>query len=97
MKATSNATPVILRRIMWLALSLMAMAALALTTQLAQAGEQVPFTASFTTEFESSVVLQVAQITSSARVKGSIWAMPQQLLLTNWSISSPENRLRPTR
>jgi len=70
MKATSNATPVILRRIMCLALSLMAMAALALTTQLAQAGEQVPFTASFTTEFESSVVLQVAQITVIGEGKG---------------------------
>jgi hypothetical protein len=62
MKATSNATPVIPRRIMCLALSLMAMAALALTTQPAQADKQVPFRAAFTTEFESVVVPPIAHI-----------------------------------
>jgi hypothetical protein len=60
MNATSNATPVILRRIMCLALSLIAMAAVALKSQAAQVDKQVPFTAAFTTEFESSVVFPVA-------------------------------------
>jgi hypothetical protein len=62
MKATSNAIPVIPRRIMCLALSLMAMAALALTTQPAQADKQVPFRAAFTTEFESVVQFPIAHI-----------------------------------
>src|SRR5437016_11067777 len=62
MKATSNATPVNPRRIMCLALLLMAMAALALTTQPAQAGKEVPFRAAFTTEFESVVIPPIAHI-----------------------------------
>jgi hypothetical protein len=62
MKGTSNATPASPRRIMCLALSLMAMAALALTTQPAQADKQVPFRAAFTTEFESVVEFPIAHI-----------------------------------
>jgi hypothetical protein len=56
MKATINATRVIRRRIMCLALSLMAMAALALRSQAAQVDKQVPFRAAFTTEFESVMI-----------------------------------------
>jgi hypothetical protein len=71
MKATSNATPVIPRRIMCLALSLMAMAALALTTQPARADKQVPFRAAFTTEFESVVIPPIAHITVIGEGKGT--------------------------
>ena len=62
MKATSNATPVILRRIMCLALSLIAMVALALKGQAAQVDKQVPFRAAFTTEFESVVISEMPPI-----------------------------------
>jgi len=62
MKATSNATLVSPRRVMYVALSLMAMAALALTTQPAQADKQVPFRAAFITEFESVVEFPIAHI-----------------------------------
>ena len=48
-----KATPVILRRIMCLALLLIAMAALALKGQAAQVDKQVPFRAAFTTEFDT--------------------------------------------
>jgi hypothetical protein len=50
---TMKATPVILRRIMCLALLLIAMAALALKGQAAQVDKQVPFRAAFTTEFDT--------------------------------------------
>ena len=60
MKATINATRVILRRIMCLALSLMAIAALPLRSQ---AGQQVPFSAAFTTEFESDGNFPISLIT----------------------------------
>jgi hypothetical protein len=62
MKATINATRVIPRRIMCLALSLMAMGALALRSQAAQVDKQVPFRAAFTTEFESDVIFPIAHI-----------------------------------
>ena len=62
MKATSNATTVSPRRIMCLAVSLLAMAALVFTTQPAQADEQVPFRAAFTTEFESVVEFPIVHI-----------------------------------
>ena len=62
MKATINATPVIRRRIMCLALSLMAMAALALRSQAAQVDKEVPFRAAFTTVFESDGMLPIAHI-----------------------------------
>ena len=62
MKATINATRVIPRRIMCLALSLMAMAALALKSQAAQPDKEVPFRAAFTTEFESVVEFPIAHI-----------------------------------
>jgi hypothetical protein len=71
MKATSNATPVILRRIMCLALSLIAMAALALKGQAAQVDKQVPFRAAFTTEFDSEVNFPVAEITVIGEGKGT--------------------------
>jgi hypothetical protein len=64
MKITSNATPVILRRIMCLALSLIAMAALALKGQAAQ-GEVPPFSAAFTTEFDSSVIFPLSTLQAS--------------------------------
>ena len=63
MKATINATRVIRRCIMCLALSLMAMAALPLRSQAAQVDKQVPFSAAFTTEFESVVMFPIAHIT----------------------------------
>jgi hypothetical protein len=63
MKATINAARVIPSRIMCLALSLMAVAALPLRSQAAQADKQVPFSAAFTTEFESVVMFPIAHIT----------------------------------
>ena len=62
MKATINATRVIRRCIMCLALSLMAMAALPLRSQAAQVDKQVPFRAAFTTEFESDVISEMPPI-----------------------------------
>jgi hypothetical protein len=62
MKATSNATPVIPRRIMCLALSLIAMTVVALKSQAAQVDKEVPFRAAFTTEFESVVTGPIAHI-----------------------------------
>jgi hypothetical protein len=102
MKATINATRVIRRCIMCLALSLMAMAALPLRSQAAQVDKQVPFRAAFTTEFESDVISEmppIALITvnGEGKGKGRIWARPQQVLLTSLSISTTERRLRPTR
>jgi len=63
MKATINATRVIPSRIMCLALSLVAMAALPLRSQAAQADKQVPFSAAFTTVFVSDGNPPIAQIT----------------------------------
>jgi len=63
MKATINATRVITSRIMCLALSLVAMAALPLRSQAAQADKQVPFSAAFTTVFVSDGNPPIAQIT----------------------------------
>jgi hypothetical protein len=63
MKTTINATRVIPRRIMCLALSLVAMAALALRSQAAQADKQVPFNAAFTTVFVSDGNFPIARIT----------------------------------
>jgi len=63
MKTTINATRVIPRRIMCLALSLVAMATLALRSQAAQADKQVPFNAAFTTVFVSDGNFPIARIT----------------------------------
>ena len=71
MKATINATRVIRRRIMCLALSLMAMAALALRSQAAQVDKQVPFRAAFTTEFESDGMSPIAHITVIGEGQGT--------------------------
>jgi hypothetical protein len=62
MKARSNATPVSPRHIVCLALSLIAMAALAFRTQPAQADKEVPFRAAFITEFESVVIPPIVRI-----------------------------------
>jgi hypothetical protein len=61
MKTTINATRVIPRRIMCLALSLVAMAALALRSQAAD--RQVPFNAAFTDVFVSDGNFPIARIT----------------------------------
>jgi hypothetical protein len=66
-----KATPVILRRIMRLALSLIAMAALALKGQAAQVDKQVPFRAAFTTEFDSEFNPPVVEITVIGEGKGT--------------------------
>ena len=63
MKATINATRVIPRRIMCLALSLVAMSALALRSQAAQWDKQVPFNAAFTTVFVGDGNFPTAQFT----------------------------------
>src|SRR5262249_20836705 len=70
MKATSSTTRVIPRRIMCLALSLMAMAAFALRSQAAQV-DKVPFRAAFTTEFESVVIGTIAHITVIGEGQGT--------------------------
>jgi hypothetical protein len=61
MKTTINATRVIPRRIMCLALSLVAMAALALRSQAAD--RQVPFNAAFTTVFVGDGNFPIARFT----------------------------------
>jgi len=63
MKATINATRVIPRRIMCLALSLVAMSALALRSQAAQWDKQVPFNAAFTTVFVGEGNFPIDRIT----------------------------------
>ena len=86
MKTTINATRVIPRRIMCLALSLVAMAALALRSQAAQ-DKQVPFNAAFTMYLWARGISQSTKSRSSVRAKRRLWARPQQLLLTSLSIS----------